>query len=217
MFNQNRNKMKKVMFALCFMFGGIVAVTAQETQDTTSNEYRTETQSQYPQDAQSQDRERIQSTELPDEVKRSLEAQEYRGWLISGAFKATGTSDKSSMESDTTSTETDVNRQGDNNAVGAQAEEVYIVELKNGAETKTVRFGKDGQKIEGMEEGQENQQENQNEQTEQPAPNDQAAPVDPNSNPQQSTESQNDQSSETQTEKSPEAQTDQSKSNEPKQ
>ncbi|MEX2233206.1 MAG: hypothetical protein WD824_13670 [Cyclobacteriaceae bacterium] len=229
--------MKKVMFALCFMFGGIVAVSAQETQDTTSNQYRTEAQSQYPKDAQGQgqDRERIQSTELPDEVKRSLEAQEYRGWLISGAFKAKGASDKSSMESDSTSTETDANRQVDDNATGAQAEEVFIVELKNGAETKTVRFGKDGQKMEGMEEdGQntENNQDNQNEQTEQPVPNDQAAPADPNATPEttpdseaeKSTESQNDQSTEPQTEKSTETpsdqstetQTDQSKANDPK-
>src|SRR5687767_2166952 len=95
--------MKKIMFALCFMFGGVVAVTAQDAQDTTSNQYRTETQNQDPSQAQDpsqsqeqsqyaqgqdQDRERIQSTELPEEVKRSLENQEYRGWLISGAYKA---------------------------------------------------------------------------------------------------------------------------------
>src|SRR5688572_21779612 len=146
--------MKKVMFALCLMFGGVVMVSAQDTQDTTSNQYRTETQSQYPQDAQAQDqdRERIQSTELPDEVKRSLEDQEYRGWLISGAYKATGSSDQSEMQSDSTSISDNQSpaNQENANATGAQAEEVYIVELKNGAQTKTVRFNKDGQKIEGM-------------------------------------------------------------------
>ena len=199
------------MFALCFMFGGVVAVSAQDAQDTTSNQYRTETQSQNPQDAQAQDRERIQSTELPDEVKRSLEGEEYRGWLISGAFKAKGASD-ASPETETDSTETDASRQGNNSATGAQAEEGYIVELKNGAETKTVRFGKDGQKIEGMEEDGQNSQDNQynqNEQTEQPAPDAQPAPVDPNSKPQQSTESQN-QSPETQTQKSTDTQSDKS-------
>lgn len=171
--------MKKVMFALCFMFGGIVVVTAQETQDTTSNQYRTETQSQSSQEDdqaqnqsqnQNQDRERIQSTELPDGVKRSLEGPEYRGWLVSGAFKASSSSEQSttgesSMESDTTGmnserTMRDANRQGNTtqrntegnaNAAGTEGEEMYIVELKNGAETKTLYFNKDGEKIEGME------------------------------------------------------------------
>lgn len=178
--------MKKVMFALCFMFGGIVTVVAQDQQDTTSNQYRTETQSQYPQDAlgQDQDRERIQSTELPDEVKRSLEGEEYRGWLVSGAFKAKASAGQS-MESDTTSV--DPNQQADpsNNAAGMEEEEVYIVELKNGAETKTIRFDANGQKIEGLE-GQEgegmdqNNQFNQNEQMNQnelPAPADQTTPA----------------------------------------
>src|SRR5690349_25004333 len=132
--------MKKVMFALCFVLGGVVLVSAQDTQDTTSNQYRTDRQSQYPQDQQgmnqnqdqglNQDRQRIQSTELPDEVKRSLEGEEYRGWLISGAFKAQGGQDQSSTGADTTSTNT--NREGNVNATGTEDEEVYIVELKNG-------------------------------------------------------------------------------------
>lgn len=240
--------MKKVMFALCFMFGGVVAVTAQDTQDTTSNQYRTETQTDPSQSqdttqqdpsqdqaqyapGQDQDRERIQSTELPDEVKRSLEDQEYRGWLISGAYKATGSSDQSEMQSDSTSISDNQSpaNQENANATGAQAEEVYIVELKNGAQTKTVRFDKDGQKIEGMDDQSESSQ-NQNNQYNQ---NDQA---DPNSNQSadeqtpdgqadqstqssQSTDSQNDQSTqstETQTEQSSETQTDQSKANDPK-
>lgn len=137
--------MKKVMFALCFMLGGIVTLMAQEQQDTTSSQYRTETQSQYPRHIQGQDRERIQSTELPDEVKRALEGAEYRGWLVSGAFKAKG----SSMQSDTTGT--DPNQPENNQAAGEQDEEVYIVELKNGAETKSVWFDANGQVIEGME------------------------------------------------------------------
>ena len=204
MFNLNRNKMKKLMFALCLMFGGSVVVSAQDNkdQDTTSNQYRNDTQSQSPQDQQGQgqyqdqNRERIQSTELPDAVKRSLEDQEYRGWLVNGAFKAKGAADNSAMESD--STNADANHQGDNNAVGAQGEEIYIVELKNGAETKTVRFDKDGQKIEGMDEGQNDQATpNQNDQTspngqnsDQSSPNGQSSQTSPNgqsSQPDQST------------------------------
>lgn len=259
MFNQNRNKMKKVMFALCFMFGGIAVVTAQEKQDTTSNQYRTETQSpdmqsqdgqsqdslsqdsqtqsqsqsQYPQDAMAQqDRERIQATELPDEVKRALEGEEYRGWLISGAFKSTG-GDEQSMSNDSTST--DANRQGNANATGAEDEEVYIVELKNGAETKSVRFDSNGQKMEGQEEdvnSQNNQynQNNQNGQMKESESSDQNATQQPgqsgqsqSTNPSQSTETQSGQSTSTPSgqstpsgDQSTGTQTDQSKANEPK-
>lgn len=162
--------MKKVMFALCLVFGGFGVVSAQE--DTTSTSPQNET---HPQDAQSQDqdRERIQSTDLPDAVKRSLEGQEYRGWLVNGAYKAKGVSDMSSTESDTTSA--DANREEDTKAMGAQGEEIYIVELKNGAETKTVRFDKIGKKIEGMKEGEDqNDQSNPNDQKDQSNPNDQS-------------------------------------------
>ncbi len=179
--------MKKVMVALCLVFGGFAVVSAQDSTSTSPKK----TQSQYPQDAsQDQERERIQSTELPDGVKRSLEGQEYRGWLVNGAYKAKGisnnstssdqssSSENSATESDSTST--DVNREGNTNAVGAQAEEVFIVELKNGAQTKTVSFDKDGKKIEGMEEGQDENMENDlntpNDQKEQTDPNDQTAP-----------------------------------------
>ena len=218
------------MFALCFMFGGIVVVTAQDTQDTTSNQYRTETQSQYPQDAQAQqpgqgmmnqDRERIQSTELPEEVKRSLEGQEYRGWLISGAFKARA--GQSAMVTDTTNME--ANPQESNAATGAEDEEIYIVELKNGAETKTLTFDKDGQKLEGMEEEMNNQynEYNQNNQATPQSPDNQynpneqapvAPPVDPDeeagqtdpsSTPDQAEQSQAEQSTETRTDPSTES------------
>lgn len=141
------------MFALCFTFGGIVVLSAQDTQDTTSNQYRTETQSQYPQDIglSQPDRERIQSTELPDEVKRSLEGEEYRGWLISGAFRSQATAEQS-MGADTAST--DFNQQGNANARVQEGEEFFTVELKNGAETKTVHFNSDGEILQGMDEGQ---------------------------------------------------------------
>jgi len=137
--------MKRVMFALCLMVGGIAAASAQ---DTTSTRYRTD--QQYPRDMMNQDqgRERIQSTDLPDQVKRTLEGQEYLGWLVSGAFKAKASADLSSMESDSTG----ANRQGNNDVIGDQGQQIYIVELKNGAETKTVRFDENGQKIEGIDE-----------------------------------------------------------------
>lgn len=230
--------MKKVMFALCFMFGGIVVVNAQQDQqDTTSNQYRTETQSQYPQDTQSQDqnRQRIQATELPDEVKRTLEGAEYRGWLISGAFKSSADAQQSGMESDTTSTS--AGNEPSINATGTEGEEIYIVELKNGAETKTLRFDNNGQKLEGMDESENSQNsqfnqngqmnEDQGNQRDQMNQNDQMDEVDPNEQSQteqdgtrqpgqsqtpgatdHSTQPQRDQSSETQT------QSDQSKATE---
>lgn len=213
-------------------------VNAQDTQDTTSNQYRTETPSQtmpgdqsQNQDAlgQNQDRERIQSTELPDGVKRSLEGQEYRGWLVNGAFKATGASDasssSSSMESDTTSTDAG-QTQGNTSAVGAQAEEVYIVELKNGAQTKTVRFDKEGKKMEGMDDGMEGQEGMQG-QNGQSTPNGETSPENQNNqnestDPNQSSETQTEstdpnQSSETQTESANPNQSSQNKSTQPHQ
>ncbi len=157
--------MKKIMFALCFVFGGTVLVHAQ---DTTSNQYRTDRGSQYPQDQQ--DRQRIQASELPDAVKRSLEDQEYRGWLVSGAFTASA-SDQS-MDSDSAGVNgQNQENQGNNNAIGAESEEIYIVELKNGAETKTVAFYKDGQRIEGWQD--QSNQYNQNGQNNQYNQNDQ--------------------------------------------
>lgn len=62
------------------------------------------------------DKVKIKSDELPESIKRSLEAQDFKGWLINAAFKST-------------------------------KEESYTVELKNGAETKTVKFDKEGNKI----------------------------------------------------------------------
>lgn len=143
-------------------------VNAQQTQDTTSNQYRTE--SQMPQDAAQQGRERIQATDLPEDVKKSLEGEDYRGWLISGAFKAQGSASA---------------QPGDANATGAQGEEVYLVEMKNGAETKTVAFNNSGEIIEGYEE-MDNSQNNQFEQTDpmdRTNPSDQSLPTDPTQDP----------------------------------
>lgn len=144
--------MKKVVLTLCFV-GGSVALMMAQDQDTTTNnqynsdQYRTDQPSQYPQDAQSQDMQgqdqqqfgdRVQPTELPEEVKTALEGEDFRGWLISGAFKA----DRSAAESDST------NSAPQNQAFGTEDEEIYIIELKNGAETKMVAFDKSGQEVE---------------------------------------------------------------------
>jgi hypothetical protein len=164
--------MKKVMLASCFLFGGLLAVNAQ---DTTSTSNQTQ---QYPTttNQEDQDRERINSRDLPDAVKRSLEQTEYRGWLVNAAYKTTGVSDQSTsgqMSSDSTSvsgnegvTGNEQRTQSDTTSVsgntsntgntgdttntgntGAYGQEVFVVELKNGAQTKTVRFDKEGNKL----------------------------------------------------------------------
>lgn len=169
--------MKKVMLACCFVFGGMMAVNAQDTTSTS-----TQTQ-QYPTTTgqEDQDRERINSRDLPDAVKRSLEQTEYRGWLVNAVYKTTGVSDQAmsgQMSSDSTSnsgntTSTTGNEQsneqnnetdstsvsgntGNTGNTGAYGQEVYVVELKNGAQTRTVRFDKDGKKLDG--EGDDNDQ-----------------------------------------------------------
>ncbi|MFZ6014312.1 MAG: hypothetical protein ACOYXT_28490 [Bacteroidota bacterium] len=113
--------MKKVMFILLALFGTFAVVNAQ---DTTS----TEGQNQQNEMQQEQDRVKIKSQDLPDPVKKALEGQDYRGWLVNAAYK-------------TRSASTDPNQ------TGAYGQEIYVVELKNGAQTKTVRFDKDGKKI----------------------------------------------------------------------
>lgn len=140
--------MKKVMLAFCLLFGGLVVYAQQ--QDTTSREQQ---QTQYPAMQDDQDRERINSRDLPDAIKRSLEGQEYRGWLVNAAYKTKGTMDQN--QSDTTAAQQDTTSVSGN--AGAYGQEVYVVELKNGAQTKTVRFDKDGKKLDDQgPEGQDN-------------------------------------------------------------
>lgn len=95
------------MFAFAAMLGSVAFVNAQTEPSSNATAPAATEQQQ-------DEKVKIKSEELPDAVKKALEAQEYRGWMISSAYKA-----------------------GDN----------YEVELKNGAETKTVRFNKDGKKI----------------------------------------------------------------------
>ena len=132
--------MKKLLFAFSLFVGGIIAVNAQ---DTTSVD---QSQQQYPttQD-QDQDRQRINSQDLPDAVKRSLEGQEYRGCLINAPYKTSGTGAQGDDQSQNQNQSDTTDVSGDQ--TGNQSQEVYVVELKNGAQTKTVRFDKDGQKL----------------------------------------------------------------------
>lgn len=105
--------MKKLMLAVCLMFGGAAFVNAQD-QPTTP------TQTQPTQD-QDKDGQEIAISELPEAVTASLESQDYSGWTVGRAYKK-------------------IHAQHDNM-------EVFVIELKKGAETKKVKFDKDGNKL----------------------------------------------------------------------
>ncbi|HYC85474.1 MAG TPA: hypothetical protein VEB86_09640 [Chryseosolibacter sp.] len=145
--------MKKLVFALCMFFGAVVVVNAQDTTSTPSPTDPTSTQSPAESPTQDQGRVKIKSQDLPDAVKSSLESQEYRGWLVNSAYKMESSSDANVSGGTPTDTTAVSGNTGD---VASAGQEVYIVELKNGAQTKTVRFDKDGKKLEdeGMEDDQ---------------------------------------------------------------
>jgi hypothetical protein len=113
--------MKKLMFASLALLGSVALVNAQEATPQEESNQATETVAPAPEapavDAPAVDQDdktKIKSEELPEAVKKSLEAQEYRGWLIDAAYHVKST-------------------------------DSYEVELKNGAETKTVKFSKEGE------------------------------------------------------------------------
>lgn len=110
--------MKKLMVSLCLLFAGVVFVNAQDSTQTQSP-----TQ---PAMEQSPDRQLIQTSELPEAVQTSLQSQDFSGWTVSQAYR---------------STHIDANDE-------TKSMEVYVVELRNGAETKSVKFDKDGNALE---------------------------------------------------------------------
>lgn len=169
--------MKKIVFAFCMMIGA-VAVNAQDSTSTTSPTDPTSTTPQTEQTQPATDvamqedgRVKIKSQDLPEAVKSSLESQEYRGWLVNSAYKLDAASNVSTegqtssqsqsgteQTGSTTSDSTSVSQEGNvSGSTESHNKEVFIVELKNGAQTKTVRFDKDGKKLddEGLKDDQE--------------------------------------------------------------
>jgi hypothetical protein len=141
--------MKKLVFALSMLFGA-VAVNAQDsTSTTTPNDPSVQMQPSAPTTSTTEDqgRVKIKSQELPDAVKSSLESQEYRGWLVNSAYKLDGSANSSVGNADGSTTDSTSVSGTPAPSTGAYAQELYIVELKNGAQTKTVRFDKDGKKL----------------------------------------------------------------------
>ena len=118
--------MKKLMFASLALLGSVALANAQEATPPQESNKATEAVTPAPAPeavtpapaaVDQEDKTKIKSEELPEAVKKSLEAQEYRGWLIDAAYHIKST-------------------------------DSYEVSLKNGAETKVVKFSKDG-KVEG--------------------------------------------------------------------
>ena len=109
--------MKKLMFASLALLGSVALANAQEATPPQESTQATEapapaaTETVAP--ADQDDKTKIKSEELPEGVKKSLEAQEYRGWLIDAAYHV-------------------------------KSSDSYEVQLKNGAETKSVTFDKEG-------------------------------------------------------------------------
>jgi hypothetical protein len=67
---------------------------------------------------------------LPQPVQTKLQSQDYQGWVVSSAYRKNWT---------------------DPNNAQATSQEIYIVEVKNGADMKKLKFDKDGNEIEKKE------------------------------------------------------------------
>lgn len=80
---------------------------------------------QYPQE-QDQGLRKIEIRELPETARQALGSQDYSSWIVNAAYKTSVV---------------DPNDPQDMSNVN------YLVELKKGEETKTVRFDKDGNKL----------------------------------------------------------------------
>jgi hypothetical protein len=79
---------------------------------------------QYPE--QDQDLIKIEIRELPEMARQTLGSPDYSSWMVKAAYKTSVV---------------DPNHPEDIDGVN------YLVELKNGKKTKTVRFDKDGNKL----------------------------------------------------------------------
>jgi hypothetical protein len=105
--------MKKLLFAAFAVTVAIGANAQDVVQDsatvTTSTSTTVTTSTSVDQDGYVS----IKAEELPDAVKKALENQDYKGWIINAASYD-------------------------------EKKEKYLVELKNGADTKKVKFNKEG-------------------------------------------------------------------------
>lgn len=123
------------MKRICVVFVLMVGIAyGSNGQDTTAVE-----EQQFPTVLYDQERDRINSRDLPEAVKRALDGQEYRGWLINAAYVTAGM--------DFMYHDSHVDTMGVSDRSFGTGRDIFVVELKNGAQTKTVRFTEDGEKI----------------------------------------------------------------------
>lgn len=120
-----RFNMKKIILAVCLAFGGATLVNAQQ-QQTDRTQHQTpqgQTQSQDQTQSMNQDQqdqgEQITASELPDGVIDKLASQDYTGWTVGNIYKKKGEDQK----------------------------EMFVVEMRQGTETKKVKFDQDGNKL----------------------------------------------------------------------
>jgi hypothetical protein len=112
--------MKKLMIVLAITLTGIIV-----THSRTSSAMRSPARCSYS--LQEQAREKIQERDLPEAVKESLKASDYAGWTVEAAYKVRMTN-PDSPESEGTL--------------------IYLIEMKRQDETISVRFDKDGKRLE---------------------------------------------------------------------
>jgi hypothetical protein len=111
--------MKKViLIASAMLLGGIVAVQAQDTtsykkQDSTSLQQPTQQPS-----TQLKDMTALKSTEIPANLRETLQAPQYQGWDASTS-----------------------------KIYRNQTSDLYVVQIQDGTMTKTYRFDKNGKPI----------------------------------------------------------------------
>jgi hypothetical protein len=101
--------------------------TTPPTTDDQASSTQSTDQSGVSQDDQEQEGEKIEVSELPAAVQAKLQSTDYQGWVVASARKK--------MWTDPSDTQ-------------ATAKEVYVIEAKNGSETKKLKFDKDGNEIE---------------------------------------------------------------------
>jgi hypothetical protein len=113
--------MKKIMMiASAMLLGGIVAVQAQDTtsykkQDSTSSQ---STMQQQEPSSQLKDMTTLKSTEIPANLRETLQAPQYKGWDASTS-----------------------------KIYRNQTSDLYVVQIQDGTMTKTYRFDKEGKPI----------------------------------------------------------------------
>lgn len=107
----------KKLIFAAFLMFGGVTLVSAQQQDQSATT-QDQTQSSATMD-QDQDLQEISPSELPDAVSAKLESTDYSGWTVENCYKKTD----------------------ENN------NEIYVVKMKQGDETKKVKFDRDGNKL----------------------------------------------------------------------